>query len=280
MADPDIDESNILTSFCHLLRTFSDSVHGHVNWAVATYQGRIFFATANIGNHGYGPGDGDYDLWLDPEDDTGQPMDNGISEGDVADGRRAIALEFSSRETVDKIKKPKTWWSDLHHAVDSGPAPQACGPIGRPKSAASCMVDGKLAVVIGLLGFDNEHGDRKEGARVELHPVYGLAIKVADRATGSPEDVWAITARNWGNEGSCSNGFDITGGSWQHYLRLSDNKMQFFIPAKLRPGAAAQWVSSDPAAAKILDGGVLVTIPLPEPEKKKLFWGELHISSP
>src|SRR5215468_5220545 len=53
MADPDIDESNTLTSFCHLVRLFSNSVHGHVNWAVATYQGRIFFDTANIGNHGY-----------------------------------------------------------------------------------------------------------------------------------------------------------------------------------------------------------------------------------
>jgi hypothetical protein len=142
------------------------------------------------------------------------------------------------------------------------------------------MVDGKPAIVIGLLGFDNEHGDRPEGARVELHPVYGLAIKIADRASGSTQDVWAIMARNWGNEGSCSNGFDVTGGKWQHYLPLIDNKMQFFVPAKLSRGAAAQWVSSSPAAAKILDDGVLVTIQLPEPEKKKLFWGELHITSP
>jgi hypothetical protein len=280
MADPDVDESNTLTSFCHFLRPFSDAVHGHVNWAVATYQGRISFATANIGKAGYGPGDGDYDWLLEPEDDQGKPIHNGISKGDEADGKTAIALEFSSRETVDKIKKPKTWWNDFHHAVDSGPAVQACTPLGGPKSLANCMVDGRPAIVIGLLGFDNEHGDRGEGARVELHPVYGLAIKIADRLSGSPQDVWAIMARNWGNEGSCSNGWDITHGKWQHYLGLVDNKMQFFIPAKLSPGAATQWVSSGLATAKILDGGVLLTIQLPEPEKEKLFWGELHITSP
>jgi hypothetical protein len=271
--DPDVDEANILSGFCALAAPFADSVHGHVNWGVVTIRGRIYFDVANIGLQGGNvPGDGDYDWWFSPTDDVYQQIDNAIAEANVATSgdKRAIALEFSSRETVDRIKDPGSWWDDFHHTVDQS------------REEAQKKVDNSKAIVIGLLGFDNEHGDRPPGARVELHPVYGLAIRTSKEGAG--EDVWTILARNWGNEGSCSNGWDATGGKWQHYLPLPGNKMKFFLPGDA--GNSAQITTSfktnygnatNKFRTKALADGVLLTISLPKPEKEKLFWGELHI---
>src|SRR5205085_2910294 len=151
----------------------------------------------------------------------------------------------------------------------------------------------------GLMSFDNEHEkkEKKEsarkndprvgaGARVELHPVWGLAIHVAD-------DRWVFLVRNWGNEGSCSNGFDITRSKWQHWLPLPQNEMKFFLP--LTAGAAVQtapdfhcayYRSGDPircdgppqVKTQSLANGVLVSIQLSQPEVKELVWGEIRIS--
>ena len=140
---------------------------------------------------------------------------------------------------------------------------------------------GKQAVVIGLIGYDNEHGARDTGARVELHPVWGLAIK----DDSNPDDItWAIFARNWGNEGFCSNGFDVTKGEWQHYLALRDNKMTLFLPtsigrtSKIDPQFKSDYGDGNSkATASIVDDGVLLTIQLPTPVNRNLFWGELHV---
>jgi hypothetical protein len=277
MWDPDIDEANLGSLFCHAERPFADSVHGHVNWGIVTYRGLIHFDVANTG-HGTGnpPGDGDYDWWLSPIDDSGRQIDNGIAAANVAEsgGKRAIALEFSSRETVDKIKDNEAWWDRFHRKVDEG-AETAEGFLNSQPDNPS------EAIVIGLIGFDNEHGNRPEGARVELHPVYGFAIRVS---SSDAEDVWAILARNWGNEGSCSNGWDATRSKWQHYLALPGNRMSFFFPGT--KGASAQITSrfktnyddaKDKFQTNAMADGVLLTIVLPDPKDKKLFWGEVYI---
>jgi len=286
MSDPDVDEANILSSFCHIVGLFANSVHGHVNWGPATYTGQIYFDRSNNFHPQGTPaaanitvaGDGDYD-WL-----LATPNGAGTAEGNKRDSERSaneknlpskdtltLALEFSTRETIDKMDKSKTWKA-LHDDIDHDPL------------AAVNRIKGKEAIVIGLLGFDNEHANEAGGARVELHPVWGLAIRVSE---GPAEDVWLVMARNWGNEGSCSNGFDVTHGKWQHNLRTPQNKLRFFFPVSgSHPTYTADFHANygNPIKDKLFDvdttsfgDGVLLTINLPEPEKKKLFWGELHI---
>lgn len=188
-------------------------------------------------------------------------------------GVKILALEFSSRETLNQIKNSGTWWETFHDAINKN------------ISKARKMVKGKEAIVIGLIGFDNEHGSTT-GARVELHPVWGLAIHTDDAAKDPKlaEDVWVILARNWGNEGSCSNGWDITHSAWLHDLSLHENKMKFFLPTSV--GSSGTLVKNfhtnygdgmTKGTATPVEGGILLTIQLPEPEDKKLFWGELHI---
>jgi hypothetical protein len=274
MSDPDVDEANFGSSFCHVIGPI-DAVHGHVNWGAATYRGRIYFERKSI--------DGDYDWALSPmdEQDNDKPIEIGVSTGntfadgtELADGyplydkldAKILALEFSSRETLNRLVN-SPWWEKFKQDLKTN----------RP--AARWSVKGKEAIVIGLFGLDNEHGG-DTGSRVELHPVWGLAIHTSSSPT---EDVWAILARNWGNEGSCSNGWDITNGKWQHYLSLPENKMKVFLPTKFTPTAVTRDLhanygdASEKVEAELFEHGVLLTIQLPEPEEKKLLWGEVHI---
>jgi hypothetical protein len=274
MSDPDVDEANFGSSFCHAIGPI-DAVHGHVNWGAVTYRGRIYYERKSV--------DGDYDWALSPMDDqdNDQPIEIGVSTGNtLADGTpqadgyplydkldvKILALEFSSRETLNRIVN-SPWWERFKKDLK------------KDRPAARRSVKGREAIVVGLFGLDNEHGG-DTGARVELHPVWGLAIHTESDST---EDVWVILARNWGNEGSCSNGWDITHGKWQHNLTLPENKMKFFLTAKFAPTAVAADFhanygnASSNANVETIGNGVLLTIQLPEPEKKKLFWGELHI---
>lgn len=281
MWDPDVDKANIKSLFCYLASLPSSAINGHANWAAVTYKGKIYFDVANNGLNngglleGHGPvEDGDYDWLLVTEGDRG------LSTGSVEDSARAyeknrlpkdvkaLGMEFSSRETVDQFGETG-WWREFRRKVDGN------------TDDARKLVWGKDAIVIGLLGFDNEHGSFKTGARVELHPVWGLAIR---DDSNKDEDVWAIFARNWGNEGSCSNGWDITSSKWQHYLPLRQNKMTFFLPATLTSSSVITPVfpPTNPDGSpryefKQMPDGILLTIDLGEPEAKKPFWGELHI---
>jgi len=269
MWDPDVDEANTASLFCHFLSPLANSVHGHVNWANVTYYGTVYFDVANNGLGANGVvGDGDYDWWFSPRNAEGNPIENGSSTANPVHpevGKRTLAMEMSSRETVDRIKNSGSWWDDFHAAVDSG------------VQNARKMVNGKEAIAIGLIGFDNEHADKPTGARVELHPVFLLAIHVQNEHV----DYWTVLARNWGNEGSCSNGWDITGGKWQHYLSLPDHKIKVFLPSQSALKIDKTKFQTDAGDAKFsteeFENGVMLTIELPSPEVKRLFWGELHL---
>ncbi len=104
------------------------------------------------------------------------------AEGLTISSEGHIHSEFDSDETIDHFRTP--WWNSFHDAVD------------RDDASARAMIDGKLAIVVGLTGLDCEHG-----CATELHPVYALAIHVNDNPL---DDTWAIFVRNWGNEGYCS----------------------------------------------------------------------------
>jgi len=279
--DPDVDKANIKSLFCYLASLPSSAIKGHANWAAVTYKGQIYFDVANNGLNngglleGHGPiEDGDYDWLLVTEEDRG------LSTGSVEDSKRAVdkdrlpkgvnalGMEFSSRETIDQFGETG-WWHDFRKKVDGN------------TDDARKLVWGKDAIVIGLIGFDNEHGAYATGARVELHPVWGLAIRDDNN---KDEVIWAIFARNWGNEGSCSNGWDKTGSNWQHYLPLRENKMTFFLPGALTDSSVVtpMFPPANPDGSpryelKRMPDGILLTIDLGEPEAKKLFWGELHI---
>src|SRR5690242_11801316 len=157
-SDPDVDKANIKSGFCYFSRFPSRAINGHANWAAVTYHGNIYFDTANNGanNGGLFEGhnlieDGDYD-WLFVTDgdkglSTGSVADSGraFRKGRLPNGVNAFALEFSSRETIDQFGHTGWWW-DFRKKVDTN------------ADDARNLVKNKEAIVIGLIGFDNEHG--------------------------------------------------------------------------------------------------------------------------
>src|SRR5579872_3354458 len=82
------------------------------------------------------------------------------------------------------------------------------------------MIDGKQAIVIGLMGLDQEHDGHSE-----IHPVFVLAIHVSDDPY---DDTWAIFARTQGNEGWCS--------SEMHFANFTDDTVILQLP---RPTSVA-----------------------------------------
>jgi hypothetical protein len=164
------------------------TLHGHVDWVPARYDGLVSWK-------GFKPwyklGDGDYNFWLFP------PNQGGLTTANP----EAISLEFDSHETINHFDSP--WWSEFHTAVDDDEA------------KARSMVDHKYAIVLGLVGIDTEHEDHSE-----LHPVYLMAIH--EKADDPDDDVWGIFARNWDNEGYCSQN--------QHFLSLKDNQISVVLP--------------------------------------------------
>jgi hypothetical protein len=151
----------------------SDSVHGHVNWTIATFTGAMSFT-----DFGFPPfADGDWDWLLETENKAGYLRSNDPS---------GIIAEFNGAEVADLWTTP--WWTALRQtAMSSRHDPHAA------RAAAHELP----AVVIGVLGIDTKHIEH-----AEVHPVYGLALRVAGN---SREDTWELFARNWGNEGGCSN---------------------------------------------------------------------------
>jgi hypothetical protein len=215
---------------------------GHVNWGPATYTGPITWEEkSNVG------ADDDYNFRLTPPNQAGLvPASDGTLE-----------LEFDSDETIDYFTTP--WWDSFHNAVDES------------KSAAGSMVLNKYAIVVGLLGLDAEHS-----SHTEIHPVWGMAICVNQ----DPQDeTWAIFARNFGNEGYCSQD--------QHYLDLLGNTIKFRLP--WRRGATSVSVAgatvfrtndtrvTGPGVQWAAGQGVVVSFTLPRPEDKPRVHGELHL---
>jgi hypothetical protein len=217
----------------------SHNIHGHVNWMPATWTGSVTWESHS------GPGtDDDYNVNVVPANEAGFTVSS--------DGH--IHCEFDSDETIDHFNTQ--WWRSFHGAVDNNDA------------SARALIDGHDAIIVGLAGLDCEHG-----CATELHPVYALAIHLND----NPEDdTWAIFARNWGDEGYCSQD--------QHYLDA--NRIAFFLP---RRGATSVSVNiatsfltnstetSGPGVTLAAGQGATVEFGLPNPEKGARINGELHL---
>lgn len=269
---PTVDEPSITANklnyvICHMDggqidHLPGDSVHGHVNWWPVSYTGKIYFEDFQDPFLGswkmpFGTGDNDYDWALIRDDEAGVLSGNKFQYHNA--GKRGLTLEFDSREVIDHIDTP--WWQSFHTAVDSHPAYHG------DWTAAQSMVDGRDAIVIGLMGVDTKHT-----YHAELHPVFAMAIKVSEDAR---RERWAIFARNWGNEGGCSQD--------QHYLP-GDTVSIFF------PNNGGQDITIDTAntifrgyqapviwGAKNYIDGLVVTFKLPRPEDHGMLFGEMEL---
>ena len=242
---------------CQLGGLFSGSVHGHVDWGFGTYTGLLYFQDWQVPGIDVNLGDNDYDFGLVRPDQAGVTLGNDFQWHSV--GNFGLTLEMDSTETIDNFTSP--WWVAFRNAVHAHPAHTG------DWTAAQALVGGQEAIAIGLIGIDIQHGPH-----AELHPIMGLAIHTQ---TTPEEDVWEVMARNWGDEGFCSQD--------QHFLPLQ--KLAFFFPnpdgATLDIGSATSILgnSSDLSwGAKTIPQGVVFTIKLSEPEKQSIAHGEIHLA--
>jgi hypothetical protein len=244
--------------FC-VLETFADKrcrkFRGHINWRPATYEGTLGWA----GKSKAEPfGDNDYTLSLS------YPEMGALT----VYSQDQMHIEFdNAEETIDHFGSP--WWRDLHDAAEKG------DDIAVRKKLVDREGNGLFATVIGLLGLDAEHKGHSE-----LHPVYGMAVRVDRTAAGSSfEETWAIFARNWGNEGWCS--------LCQHNLEgLPQGSMTLRLPipsgASLEEHSEKMFTNHPgvrgPFVAPAPDGSaVIVRFGLPPAEQRARVSGELRL---
>jgi hypothetical protein len=155
-------------------------IEGHVNWYPSTYTGPVYWSDQSWP-------DMDYNINIVP------PNQNTLTKYNTT----TIHTEFDARETIDHFVTP--WWKSFRGASDA---------------TKSAMINGREAVVAGLVGTDCEHD-----CYSEIHPVWALAVHVKNDPN---DDVWAILVRNFGNEGFCSR--------YQHLVAFSGNKFTFNFP--------------------------------------------------
>jgi hypothetical protein len=204
---------------CLLAPGFGE-LHGHVNWAPATFVGKLEFEEVSTDR------DADFQLKaidvprsrFPGNDDFGKiaPILTKDSQGS-AEYRNALWLEFATYETA-KFQEP---WKEL-----------GLRKRDRRSDFKKVMMQkfkDKTAIVTGLLNLDCVHD-----CHTELHPVFAMAVRGKlesdDPQTSRivEDDSWMIFVRNAGNEGDCS--------SDEHFLER--NGYTFFLPAP--PGAVAQ----------------------------------------
>lgn len=181
------DVAGYLCRFAHDKREEidRDSVHGHINWEVASYSGLVYFddlQDPRVSFHHLIPGDGDLDFTLVRADHRGYVK--GTATQDQPGHDAGIVLEANLYELGD-LATP--WWSDMRRSFETD----------------SNFVDarrnlfGVSATAVGLLGIDTKHG-----THTELHPLFALFARTT--AEGALPQHWIFFARNWGYEGGCS----------------------------------------------------------------------------
>jgi hypothetical protein len=166
-------------------------IGGHVNWINATYTGTLFWDEYS----GNWPQDNDINLNFQPDQNAGlTALNNGY-----------LGLEFVTDETLDNYTSP--FWANMDHNKENN-------------SAMYPVLNGKRAVVTGVLGIDGVHNGYSE-----IHPVFALAVLDNSVKSGDGVDeTWQFFIRNSGTEGGCSNFSGETmiwGGPGQSWYFLS-----------------------------------------------------------
>src|SRR5579872_301452 len=139
------DPPSILPFLCASLGSPFDR-KGHLNWENVSYYGQIYWDSH--------PFDDDYTWSLQTRETKQYPA------GVTSANPLRIHVEFKASETMDHFDNTP-FWQNLHAAVDDG------------NGEANRMVDGKNAIVMGLMGLDREHNSQSE-----IHPVFVFAIHV------------------------------------------------------------------------------------------------------
>lgn len=149
---------------------------GHLNWSYATYTGGILWREYDDKPFE----DGDYNMGL-------VTKDNAALTAQSSAGDNAFGLEFNAQETID------------HFDSDFWTGPPGSAFTAFTDNVKHFAIDGKPAVVTGLVGIDGVHGGWSE-----LHPVMAFAVLVNSTfGEGTEDDTWAFFMRNSGTEGGC-----------------------------------------------------------------------------
>jgi hypothetical protein len=236
----------------------ASKIHGHVDWLVANYYGRLDWL--NFAD------DFDYNLKLFPDQNAGLTRNNNPPPLDST--LKYIEIEFDSRETLDRFVTPT--WKELSAAVETRDLSRIKHWLNR--SSPESAPDG---VVVGLFGLDCEHD-----CRSEVHPVYALAIEVDDRLD---DNMWAIFVRNSGNGGYC--------GSLNHELFLPGGKIHVVIPnaGSIPPSVLAGSTEfavtpnsgiAFPSVSYVPKEGLVFSFTMPEPDSRSLAELVIHLKWP
>lgn len=244
---PSVDEPG--TSFtepdpyyfsCHFEHSPSGTVAGHVDWGLVTYTGSLSFWDWS-GNF---PQDDDLNFTLVRDDEAGAVTGNPRTVRLL----NSLFLEFNRRETIENFKT--TFWSSFNKAVDVG--------------NAESVISSKPAVVVGLMGIDNEHED---SIQAEIHPVLGMAVRVSQTPS---EEVWAFFARSSGNEGACS----------QDRHSFPGDSMSFFLQTSYQNAGHSEFSGTGAGSfgVKAVNGGIILQVDIPQQGGvDRAAWGELHL---
>jgi len=232
----------------------------HMNWRTVDYEGIL---TGFAKSKSF-PGDNDYNFFI--------TTDNGSL---YTKGATSVEIEFDPSESVDHFDQTQTWWGRFRHEH-----------VDRNNQEASNFINGKFAIVVGMMGLDVAHVNHHS----ELHPAYAMFINTS---TSPTEDQWAFFVRNWGNEGYCGPdqvGLKIPvlkirlkqrpapggiprGGSVQPKLAVLRTKT--ILPFSDNDAKQCPSVNNTTFAAD--HGDALFTFPLADPTKKCGFVGDLTI---
>jgi hypothetical protein len=174
-------------------------------------------------------------------------------------------VEFDSDETIDNFST--RWWSDFRGAVDSD-------------AGGGVKLNDKEVVLIGAVGLDCG-----EYCGSEIHPVLVMAVHVREELS---EDVWAIFARNWGDEGFCSHESVLAPELSTVYLTLP---WPSSVPAGSPPvtdkttwqksgfgGGEQIQIKTFPFVSGAQPPVLVVEFDLGDPDKAPMVNGELHLN--
>lgn len=242
-------------------------VKGHINWRAAAYRTRLSWGEFSI--------DGDYCFELKPVDENWSSINN----NGLTTNRPTLHMEFHAGEMIKHFNT--SWWKDFRKSVGIRQIQTST-----ERDFATRFLTGKRAMVIGLVNLDCVHN-----CYTELHPIYAVAINIETRkpnADGSVDEVWAIFARNWGNEGWCSRD--------QHYLNLETHSNKLLLTIPWGPdtpagNSALAWdvvgdgttfltnnnQASGPEVSAVGSGGILLSFVLPKADDRARIHGELRL---
>jgi hypothetical protein len=226
------------------------SVHGHVNWEVATYTGHVFFDDFQdpVLFHHWPPGDGDLDFTITRDDHAGYVK--GTASLDRSGHDPGIVMEVNRYE-LGALATP--WWADFAAQLKDAQNLQRA----RDKLMG---VDG---TAIGLVGIDTKHG-----AHTELHPLFVLFARTNVDNVG---EHWVFIARNWGYEGGCSKDLHLLGRDVVNVAitPLASAKLWNLV---VSPSAAASWISPQPG-----EGANAVSVHFPAGVQRPVVIGEFDV---